>query len=145
MYKFDDTFLEAVGLGALPEDQKAAFLENAQDQFEVRVGEKMNAQMTDDQVAEFEKIIDNDEETINRWLSNLGDYRSDEIYQRIASRVENESDRVNNYVSAKWLDQNCPNYRQLIEQTLEELKQEIIANRAAILGGQASALKNLPF
>ncbi|MBP5633600.1 hypothetical protein J6X13_01550 [Candidatus Saccharibacteria bacterium] len=137
MYKFDDTFLEAVGLGALPEDQKAAFLENAQDQFEVRVGEKMNAQMTDDQVAEFEKIIDNDEETINRWLSNLGDYRSDEIYQRIASRVENESDRVNNYVSAKWLDQNCPNYRQLIEQTLEELKQEIIANRAAILGGQA--------
>jgi succinate dehydrogenase flavin-adding protein (antitoxin of CptAB toxin-antitoxin module) len=137
MYKFDDTFLEAVGLGALPEDQKAAFLENAQDQFEVRVGEKMNAQMTDDQVAEFEKIIDNDEETINRWLSNLGDYRSDEIYQRIASRVENESDRVNNYVSAKWLDQNCPNYRQLIEQTLEELKQEIIANKAAILGGQA--------
>lgn len=137
MYKFDDTFLEAVGLGALPEDQKAAFLENAQDQFEVRVGEKMNAQMTDDQVAEFEKIIDNDEETINRWLSNLGDYRSDEIYQRIASRVENESDRVNNYVSAKWLDQNCPNYRQIIEQTLEELKQEIVANRAAILGGQA--------
>ena len=137
MYKFDDTFLEAVGLGALPQDQKTAFLENAQDQFEVRVGEKMNAQMTDDQVAEFEKIIDNDEETINRWLSNLGDYRSDEIYQRIASRVENESDRVNNYVSAKWLDQNCPNYRQLIEQTLEELKQEIIANRAAILGGQA--------
>ena len=92
MYKFDDTFLEAVGLGALPQDQKAAFLENAQDQFEVRVGERMNAQMTDDQVAEFEKIIDNDEETIKRWLSNLGDYRSDEIYQRIASRVEDESD-----------------------------------------------------
>ena len=137
MYKFDDTFLEAVGLGALPQDQKAAFLENAQDQFEVRVGEKMNAQMSDAQVAEFEKIIDNDQETINRWLSQLGDYRSDEIYQRIASRVEDESDRVNNYVSAKWLDQNCPNYRQIIEQTLEELKQEIIANKAAILGGQA--------
>ena len=137
MYRFDDTFLEAVGLGALPQDQKAAFLENAQDQFEVRVGERMNAQMTDDQVAEFEKIIDNDEETIKRWLSNLGDYRSYEIYQRIAGRVEDESDRVNNYVSAKWLDQNCPNYRQIIEQTLEELKQEIIANKAAILGGQA--------
>lgn len=137
MYQFDDKFLEAVGLTALPEDQKRAFLENAQDQFEVRVGEKMNAQMTDEQVAEFEKIIDNDEETIKRWLSNLGDYRSDEIYQRIASRIEDEGDRVNNYVSAKWLDQNCPNYRQIIEQTLEELKQEIIANRAAILGGQA--------
>jgi succinate dehydrogenase flavin-adding protein (antitoxin of CptAB toxin-antitoxin module) len=101
MYQFDDKFLEAVGLTALPEDQKRAFLENAQDQFEVRVGEKMNAQMTDEQVAEFEKIIDNDEETIKRWLSNLGDYRSDEIYQRIASRSEDESDRVKNYVSAK--------------------------------------------
>ena len=137
MYRFDDTFLEAVGLGALPEDQKSAFLENAQDQFEVRVGEKMNAQMTDEQVDEFEKIIDNDQETINRWLSGLGDYRSDEIYQRIASNVEDESDRINNYVSAKWLDKNCPNYRQIIEETLEELKNEIIANKAAILGGQA--------
>lgn len=138
MYKFDDTFLEAVGLGALPQDQKAAFLENAQDQFEVRVGEKMNAQMSDAQVTEFEKIIDNDQETINRWLSQLGDYRSDEIYQRISNNVEDESDRINNYVSAKWLDQNCPNYRQIIEQTLEELKQEIIANKAAILGGVAA-------
>ena len=137
MYRFDDTFLEAVGLGALPEDQKSAFLENAQDQFEVRVGEKMNAQMTDEQVDEFEKIIDNDQETINRWLAGLGDYRSDEIYQRIASNVEDESDRINNYVSAKWLDKNCPNYRQIIEETLEELKNEIIANKAAILGGQA--------
>lgn len=138
MYKFDDTFLEAVGLGALPQDQRAAFLENAQDQFEVRVGEKMNAQMSDAQVTEFEKIIDNDQETINRWLSQLGDYRSDEIYQRIANNVEDESDRINNYVSAKWLDQNCPNYRQIIEQTLEDLKREIIANKDAILGGVAA-------
>ena len=137
MYRFDDTFLEAVGLGALPQEQKAAFLENAQEQFEVRVGEKMDSQMNEAQVEEFEKIIDNDQETINRWLASFGDYRSDEIYQRIASRVDDESDRINSYVSAKWLDQNCPNYRQLVEQTLEELKQEIIANRAAILGGQA--------
>jgi len=43
------------------------------------------------------------------------------------------------YASLKWLGMNRPNYRDVVAQTMNELKQEIIANRDAILGGDASA------
>ena len=59
MYKFDDNFLESVGLGSMPAEQKEAFLQYAQDQLETRVGEKMSEGLSDAQLDEFEKIIDN--------------------------------------------------------------------------------------
>ena len=136
MFKFVVSFLEAVGLGALPEDQKAAFLENAQDQFEVRVGEKMNAQMTDDQVAEFEKIIDNDQETVQKWLAQFGDYQNDETFIKLKEDADADGDDqmlLADYVTAKWLDQNCPQYQQIIHDVMGELQEEISQQKDAIL------------
>lgn len=34
----------------------------------------------------------------------------------------------------EWLETNCPNYKQVVDQELEKLKQEIIANRDILLG-----------
>ena len=42
MFKFDDNFLNSVGLAELQEKKKAAFLEYAQDQLEVRIGCKLS-------------------------------------------------------------------------------------------------------
>ena len=56
MYKFDDSVLESVGLGSMPAEQKDAFLQYAQDQLEVRIGEKMSEGLTEAQLDEFEKI-----------------------------------------------------------------------------------------
>ncbi|MGB4762812.1 MAG: DUF5663 domain-containing protein [Candidatus Saccharimonas sp.] len=39
------------------------------------------------------------------------------------------------YASLKWLGINRPNYKEVVSQTMTELKAEIIANRDAILGG----------
>ena len=50
MFKFDDNFLNSVGLAELPETQKAAFLEYAQDQLEVRIGDTMSEKLTDTQL-----------------------------------------------------------------------------------------------
>ena len=80
MFKFDDNFLNSVGLAELPETQKAAFLEYAQDQLEVRIGDTMSEKLTDKQLDEFEHIIDNDSQTINNLLNSYGDYRNDGTY-----------------------------------------------------------------
>ena len=50
MYKFNNAFLEDVGLSSMPEAQKASFLEYAQDQFETRIGEKMSEGLSDEQL-----------------------------------------------------------------------------------------------
>jgi hypothetical protein len=136
MYKFDDRFLEEVGLANLPAEQKQSFLDYAQDQLEVRIGEKMSEGMTEDQIVEFEKIIDNDKQTVDGLLAGYGDYKSDEIYQRLLQNGADENEIVNDYVTAKWLNANCPQYTQIIEDTLADLKNEISANKDAILAGE---------
>ena len=67
MYKFDDNFLESVGLGSMPAEQKDAFLQYAQDQLEMKIGEKMSEGLSNEQLDEFERLS-----TTTRRLSTDG-------------------------------------------------------------------------
>ena len=134
MYNIDDSFLESVGLGGLPADQKGGFLQYAQDQLEIRIGEKMSDNLSEAQLEEFEKIIDNDQATLNQWLAQLGDYKNNEIYKKLAEVAGGESQEVvNDFVTAAWLTKNCPNYQQIIDDSMQEIRNEVIANKDQIL------------
>lgn len=134
MYKFDDNFLESVGLGSMPAEQKDAFLQYAQDQLEMKIGEKMSEGLSDEQLNEFEKIVDNDKETIDRWIANSGDYQNDVIYQKLVESLGSDNEEIkSDYVTAKWLDQNCPQYRQIITDSIKAIREEIAANKDALL------------
>lgn len=80
----------------MPEDQKRAFLEYAQEELEVRVGEEIAAGMTEEKMREFE-----------------------------AAQTDEETE--------KWLNENKPNYREIVTKTIEEFKEEISRNRDKIL------------
>ena len=136
MYKFDDKFLEEVGLANMPAEQKQSFLDYAQDQLEVRIGEKMSEGLSEEQIAEFEKIIDGDQQTVDGLLAGFGDYQNDEIYKRLVQNGGDEASILNDYVTAKWLNQNCPQYPQIIQDSLDGLKEEISSNKEAILAGE---------
>lgn len=134
MYNIDDSFLESVGLGGLPADQKGGFLQYAQDQLEIRIGEKMSNTLTDQQLDEFEKIIDNDQETMSRWLAAAGDYKNSEVYQKLISVAGADSPEVeNDFVTAIWLNRNCPQYQQIIDESISEIRSEIVNNKDQIL------------
>ncbi|MBR3320256.1 hypothetical protein IKG20_03065 [Candidatus Saccharibacteria bacterium] len=94
--KLDEEFLREVGLVAMPDAQRKAFLEYAQEELEVRVGEEIAAGMTEDKMKEFE-AAETDEET------------------------------------EKWLNENKPNYRELVDKTIAEFKDEISRNRDKII------------
>lgn len=141
MFQLDDKFLQDVGLGELPEDQKKAFLDHFREQLELRVGTKLSDGLSDAQLEEFESFIDRNEEKVNAWVqANVPDYQNDQIYQQLkAGAPENIPPLVvlAEYASLKWLGLNRPDYRQVVAQTMDELKAEIVANRDAILGGGA--------
>lgn len=140
MFKFDNRFLESVGLADLPEAQKAAFLEYAQDQLEIRIGEAMSNSLSDEQLDEFERIIENDADTMNAILEGLeGDYHADEVYQTLKTNTGAEDDDPNllsDYITAKWLDKNCPQYQQIIKDSLVALQKEISEQKDAILAAE---------
>lgn len=134
MYNIDDSFLESVGLGGLPAEQKGGFLQYAQDQLEIRIGEKMSSNLSEAQLDEFEKIIDNDQDTLNRWLAQLGNYKENEVYKKLLENAGGESpEMINDFVTAAWLGKNCPNYQALIDDSMKEIREEIIANKDQIL------------
>lgn len=138
MFQLDDKFLQDVGLGTLPAEQKQMFLDHFRKQLELRVGTRLSEGLSDAQLQEFESFIDRNDEKVTTWLSaNVPEYEQDQIYQQLKAGAPAEIPQnviLAEYASLKWLGLNRPDYRQVVAQTMEELKAEIIANRDVILG-----------
>jgi hypothetical protein len=104
MFQLDDNFLQSVGLGNMPTEQKDAFLEHLYEELELRVGTRLSEGMSDEQLAAFEKLIDSNDES----------------------------------GALSWLETNRPDYKQVVAEELEKLKQEVSSNKDKILGTDAS-------
>ena len=71
------------------------------------------------------------------------DYIQEELEIRIGERISrglsetqlNEFDQITDPLeAAKWLEKNRPDYREIVARTIEEMKEEIRANRAKLVG-----------
>lgn len=99
MLKIDNTLLQDIGLGDLPEEEKKKLLDQIYETLEMRVGMTLARQMSDDQLDEFEGFIDTNDEA----------------------------------GALKWLESNFPNYKQVVAEELEKLKQEIKSDADKII------------
>lgn len=137
MFQLDDKFLQDIGLGAMPDDQKQAFLEEIYNELQLRVGTKLSEGLSNDQMTEFESFIDRDETRVNTWFTqHLPNYAEQPDYQQLKSgapETASELDILCEYGSLKWLELNRPDYRSVVAAELEALKNEINQNKDAIL------------
>ena len=71
------------------------------------------------------------------------DYVQEELEVRIGERISrgltetqlNEFDMITDpKEAARWLERNRPDYREIVSRTIEEMKEEIRANRAKLVG-----------
>ena len=85
-----------MGLSAMPEGQKQAFLNYIQEELDVRIGERIAKGLTEEQLREFDQLKTPAE-------------------------------------SAKWLEENRPDFREIVDCTIEEMKQAIVKNRDRLL------------
>lgn len=125
----DDKFLVEVGLQNLPEPQKTAFMTEIQEELENRVGEKMSEGMTSEQLEEFDGIMQKDRNVMIRFLTKLGDYRQDEVYQKLLQKynvTEGTLEILGEYLSVKWIQLNRPDYMEVAQDIEAEFKQEIM-------------------
>lgn len=138
MFQLDDNFLKDLGLEQLPEEQKQAFLQHIYEELELRVGTKLSDGLSDQQLDEFEGIIDRKEDAVAQWLAaNAPNYQADEVFTRLQQSTGLAADDLRlkaEYAATKWLEVNRPDYRAVVAQVLDELKSEIVKNRDAILG-----------
>jgi len=149
MIKVDERFLAEVGLQNLPEPQKEALVAEIQVELENRVGEKMSEGMTPEQLEEFDGIMRKDRNVMIRFLSKLGDYRQDEIYQKLLQKynvTEGTLEILGEYLSVKWIQLNRPDYAKVAQDIESEFKQEIIRSHDEIIEvlRQAEAQETAP-
>ena len=83
MFQLDDNLLRELGLAALPPAEKNKMLAHIYETLELRVGMKLAEQMSDGQLDEFEKFIDqNDEGGALKWLeTNFPNYKQVVAYE----------------------------------------------------------------
>ena len=87
MIRIDDEFMEEVGLSGMPEAEAAAFMEHAQEELEVRVGQELSAEVSDAQLEEFAGIDDADQ--ARSWLEeNVPGFR--EIVRKVFGEFKGE-------------------------------------------------------
>ncbi|MDR0397895.1 MAG: DUF5663 domain-containing protein [Candidatus Nomurabacteria bacterium] len=135
MFQLDNSFLESVGLGGMDSSKKEAFLRHTQEELEVRVGTRMSESMSEEQLVEFEKIIDGDKELISKVIGDT-DLKNDKVYKLLVSKAgfkDGGSEIRNEWASIAWLTKNQPNYQQLVKDEISKLKEEIRENRDQIL------------
>jgi len=77
MLKLDHNLLDQLGLDTLSKEDKDSLLAYLYDQLELRVGTVIAQQLSDQQLDEFEKLIDaNQQEEALAWLqANYPDYK----------------------------------------------------------------------
>lgn len=138
MFQLDNNFLKDIGLENMPDEQKKPFLQHIYSELELRVGTQLSDGMSDAQLDEFEKIIDHNDNEISGWLAkNSPNYHEDKIFNDLQSKTGldvNSPELRSEYAATKWLEINRPDYRKVVENVLNNIKQEIIDNKDKILG-----------
>jgi hypothetical protein len=103
-FTLDDDFINQVGLGDLSEDEKNHFRGYALQTLQLRIGERLSEDLTEEQLEELEdKII-------------VEPHDTPEVAEKKQQLV------------TEWLKTNHPNYEQVVAEEVEKLKQEMIRN-----------------
>ena len=139
MFQIDDNLLNELGLGALDGQEREEFKDYLKTTLQERVGERLTNGMSDETLDEFGYFMDGNVDGMKKWLNeHMPNYQDDPNYQtfRASNPDFSEADVLSGFGSLVWLQVNCPNYPDVVKQTLDELKQEVSANRDAILGNK---------
>lgn len=106
--QIDDKFLDEVGLSDLPPAEKSRLIDQIFKTLEMRVGTILADQMNEQQLDEFDALMDE------------------------AGGVPNPQDPAA-AKALKWLEGNFPHYRQVVAQEHDKLKAEIKRDASKIL------------
>lgn len=138
MYNIDDKFLDELGLSSLTGEEREAFKEYVNDTLQERIGDRLTKGMSDETLDEFAYFMDGNIDEMKKWLSkHMSGYENDPNFQKFkdSNPEASESDILSSYGSVAWLQFNCPNYLDIVNNAIKEMRDEITKNRDVILKG----------
>lgn len=98
MLKIDNSLLEEIGLGGLPDVEKNSFLKHVYETLEMRVGIRLADQMTNEQLDEFEQYFEaKDDAGAFKWLeTNFPNYKDivQEEFDKLKAEVAQSAPQI---------------------------------------------------
>jgi hypothetical protein len=98
MLKIDNSLLQDIGLGGLPDDEKNSLLKHIYETLEMRVGMRLADQMTNEQLDEFEQYFEaKDDAGAFKWLeTNFPNYKDivQEEFDKLKSEVAQSAPQI---------------------------------------------------
>lgn len=87
--------MREVGLDQMPAAEKQAFMEHANEELEVRVGQSVGAYLTDEQIDEFEQIAEpvRAAEWLDRYVPNFREVVSS-VFQNFKRELKAEQQKI---------------------------------------------------
>lgn len=96
--KLDNSLLEELGLGALPDAEKQLLLRQIYEKLEMNVGMRLADQMSNEQLDAFEKFVDaNDDKGAFQWLeSNFPNYKMvvNEEFEKLKIEIKSVAPQI---------------------------------------------------
>ncbi len=105
------------------------------DLYQVRVGEALLEQATDEQAAEYRAIINEDRDFIQAWLdTNIPDYREHEIFEATVENASEEDEQIwpeKTYAALMWVSMNFPDYGETARRVAEEFADDLVQDASS--------------
>jgi hypothetical protein len=136
MFNLNENFLKDLGLEAMPEERRAAFLQHVEEEMDQRIGNRLSAALNDEKFNEFVSLSNGDQAIVEATLAAAGDWRNSQEFQALVQASGTSADDpelIAEYVGMLWVSQNVPGYGQIVDDEVAKLVEEIKANREQIL------------
>jgi hypothetical protein len=136
-------YLIKLGLGDLPTEVKDKTLQKLYTEMQNRVGVLLTQGLSEEQLDEFGAFVDLKEESVRNWFKeNLPDFEQEKEYQDLKNNAPENATEIaimSEYGATKWLQMNRPDYLDIVNQIMNELDQELIDNKDALLKNKAKS------
>lgn len=122
---YDEQIVEELGLKELDRDKQQEII----DSYRIEIGQALAGDLNEEQLEEFEAIINGDQDVINGWLQeNAPDYKTTEAYEQLGQGYDEDSEKVpadKVFASMAWVQKNSPNFASTVEVIKDRFKADI--------------------
>ena len=124
----NEELVKELGIESLSEQEQ----QRALDELSLQVGQALMGGMGEDQVAEYEAIINGNQDVITSWLeTNDPRYKESIAYVQLAEGFDDDPDKVpadKMYASVAWLKKNNPDLDEKVAAIKAKLKAEFASS-----------------
>ena len=122
---YDEQIVEELGLEELDQEKQQEII----DAYRMEIGQSLAGDLSEEQLEEFEAIINGDQDVIDGWLQeNAPDYKTTEAYEKLNEGYDEDPEKVpadKVFASMAWIQKNSPDFTGKVEDIKDRFKADI--------------------